>query len=78
MATINHIRKSRNLPFIKRGMKVYSHYYNRHGVICGANDSGNINIRFSGDKYSQNYHPCWQISYYDRRGNIIESFRDNT
>jgi hypothetical protein len=65
------------MPFVKRGMKVYHYNNKRFGVICGANSSGNLNIRFDGDNYSQNCHPHWEMAYYDKKGNIIESFRNS-
>lgn len=74
--TMDYIRKSRGLPFLKRGMRVQFLHNGRFGKITGANIGGNINIRFDGDTFSQNCHPRWRMRYFDKEGNVIREFTD--
>ena len=39
-------RKSRNMPWVKRGMRVEHTYNGKKGRISGANDGANLNITF--------------------------------
>lgn len=74
--SIESVRKNRGLPFLKRGMRVQLNYSGKSktGVVTGANESLNINIRFDGSKRSTNCHPRWAISYFDKDGNTIACF----
>lgn len=78
MAKLDNLRKQRGLPFIKRGMKVEISYQNiiKTGVITGANESCNLNVRFQGYKRSVNCHPKWRIKYIDDEGNVLAEFKD--
>ena len=71
MATMSQIRKQRNMPFLKRGMRVYFIYDKKWGTISGANNSGNINVKFDGDNFSRNCHPHFEMKYYDNNGKLI-------
>jgi hypothetical protein len=71
---MSDFRKSRGMPFVKRGMKVFSTYNNKHGVVTGANDSANLNIKFDDCNFSQNYHPWWKIKYFDSDGSTIKEY----
>jgi hypothetical protein len=55
-------------------MRIFSTYNKRYGRISGANDSGNLNITFDGDNYSQNCHPWWMLQYFDSDGNLIKEY----
>ena len=72
--TMKSIRKYRRIPFVKRGMRVFSTYKNKFGVICGANCSGNLNIRFEGETFSENCHPHWMLQYFDKNNNVIAEY----
>ena len=72
--TMNQVRKSRGMPFIKRGMRIYHSHNKRYGRISGANSSGNLNITFDGDNYSQNCHPHWKMKYFDADGKLIDEY----
>ena len=74
MTSIKSIRKSRYMPFIKRGMRVLHTHTNRYGRITGGNESCNLQVKFDGDKYSQNCHPKFKMIYFDKKGNIIKSY----
>ncbi len=78
MSRLDYIRERRGLPFVKRGMKVEVNYAGKTktGVITGANDSGNLNVRFNGNKHSDNCHPRWAIKYFDSEGNTLAEFPD--
>ena len=76
MTKLDYVRKRRGLPFIKRGMKVELNYSGKTktGVITGANESGNLNVRFGGNKHSDNCHPRWAVKYIDDKGNTLAEF----
>ncbi len=67
-------RKSRGMPFVKRGMRVLHTHNGRAGRISGANSSANLNITFDGDSYSQNCHPYWMMKYFDANGKVIAEY----
>lgn len=68
--SLESIRKQRGIPFIKKGMRVYSHYNKKYGRITSANSSGNINVIFDGTNCPVNCRPHWEITYYSSDGNI--------
>jgi hypothetical protein len=72
--SMKSVRLQRGIPFIKRGMRVFSNHSKRFGTITGTNDACNLNIRFDGDKRSQNCHPYFKLVYFDDNGNIIKEF----
>ncbi|EGQ8013304.1 hypothetical protein HFM15_001573 [Vibrio cholerae] len=71
--SIQSVRDGRNLPFLKRGMRVQVDG-GKFGTITGANSSMNLNVRLDGEKHSGNYHPTWQMRYFDDNGNVIAEF----
>lgn len=73
---IERVRKGRNMPFIKIGMRVRHTYNGKYGRISGGNSSLNLNITFDGDNYSINCHPKWEMEYYDKNGEIIAKYSD--
>jgi len=74
MATIEQVRKARNIPFIKRGMRVKCLHSGRKGRIAGVNSSMNLNIIFDGWKGSSNCHPHFKMRYLDDNGQVIQQF----
>lgn len=70
--SLEYIRIRRNLPFVKRGMRI--EVDGKMGTITSGNRSGNLNVRFDGEKYPQNCHPWWKTKYFDKQGNIIKEF----
>lgn len=73
--SMDTLRKGRNMPFLKKGMRVQVHN-GKFGTITGANHQMNINVRLDGEKKSGNYHPQWNIRYFDRSGKRIAEYRD--
>lgn len=73
--SLQSVRNGRNMPYIKRGMRVQV-YGGKFGRITGANHQMNINIRLDGEQQSRNYHPQWQIKYFDESGKVIATFKD--
>lgn len=71
---LKRVRESRGMPFLKRGMRVEHTHSGRKGVITAGNWSGNINVRFDGDKISQNCHPKWMMKYFDTEGKVIKEY----
>lgn len=72
---IQSFRDGRNMPFVKRGMRVEV-YDGKLGRITGANRQMNLNIRIDGEKRSSNYHPQWQIKYFADDGCVIAEYKD--
>ncbi len=72
---IEDFRKSRCMPFVRRGMRVK--YNGKNGRIAGANYSANLNIIFDGEKVSINCHPWFMMKYYDKKGNLIKEYLGN-
>lgn len=72
---LDRIRKMRDLPFIKRGMRV--EVDGRPGRICSGNNSLNLNIRLDGEKRPRNCHPYYRVKYFDRDGNVIKDFGES-
>lgn len=71
---LDYVRTRRNLPFVKRGMRV--EVDGKPGRITSGNRSGNLNIRFDGEKYSVNCHPWYKIKYFDKDGTLIKAFEN--
>ena len=74
---LNQVKKLRVMPFLKNGMRVEFIHDGRFGQITGGNYSGNINVKFDGDNFSKNCHPCYKMRYYDNNGNIIKEYNLN-
>lgn len=74
MRSLDYVKENRGLPFVKRGMRVEYTYNGKKGVITGGNSSGNINVRFDGQKHSENCHPRWKMIYFDKNGDLIKEF----
>lgn len=73
--SMDNIRECRNMPFLKRGMKVL--VAGRKGVVTSSNQSLNINVRFENRRKSINCHPQWETVYYDDKDNIVADYREN-
>ena len=73
---LDYVKNQRGLPFVKRGMRVENTYNGKKGKITGGNSSGNIQVKFDGNKYSQNCHPTYMMKYFDEEGNLIKEFKD--
>ncbi len=71
-----NFRYHRNMPFVKRGMRVYHTHSGKWGRIASVNSHQNLNIIFDGDNYSQNCHPYSQMQYYDDRGKLVKEYFD--
>ena len=68
----------RQIPFAYCGMSVKVGNWN--GAIVGHNSSANLNVVFIDGEYkgqTLNCHPHSQITYFDKKGNIIKKFDGN-
>ena len=74
MSSIAYVRERRNMPFIKRGMKVGVN--GKMGKVTSGNASGNLNVLFDGTNHPVNCHPTWRTRYFDDEGNVIADYRD--
>jgi hypothetical protein len=73
--SLQTVRDGRDMPFIKRGMRVQV-YNGKFGVISSSNSQMNLNVRLDGEKQSTNYHPQWKMKYFDDKGNVIAEYKD--
>ena len=75
---LDYVKEHRGLPFVKVGMKVEHSYSGKTkiGKITGGNFSGNIQVKFNGDNYSQNCHPNWAMKYFDDDGKVLAEFSE--
>ncbi|WP_182006372.1 hypothetical protein [Priestia aryabhattai] len=79
MTSLSYIKERRNMPFIKRGMRV--EVDGNMGRITAGNRSGNINVIFDDTetfgKHSHNCYPQWETRYFDKEGNVLADYREN-
>lgn len=75
MTSLAYIKERRNMPFIKRGMKV--EVDGQLGKVTAGNRSGNINVLFDGAKFPVNCHPKWRTRFFDKEGNVIADYRES-
>lgn len=73
--SMDSVRKGRDIPWLKRGMRVEHTYNGKKGRVSGSNGSGNINVIFDGDNWSQNCHPHWMMKYFDKDGELIKEYK---
>ena len=73
MESLDYVKTYRNMPWIKRGMKVVVDGKEGH-VACGCN-GGNIAVKFPNQKWTAKCHPQWETVYYDKSGNVIADYR---
>ena len=74
MASLAYVKESRNMPFLKRGMVI--EVDGRKGIVTAGNHSGNVNVRFDGEKHAVNCHPQWETVYFDKDGNVLADYRE--
>ena len=70
--------KYRDVEFAYCGMAVQ--VGEMGGVIVGNNSSANLDVLITDGKYKGqvlNCHPHWEITYYDKKGNIIKRYAKN-
>lgn len=73
MTSLTYVKERRNMPFIKRGMRVEVN--GRMGKVTAGNRSGNINVLFDEIKQPANCHPQWETCFFDENGEIIADYR---
>lgn len=73
---LESVKEGRGMPFLKKGMKVKSLHSGEEGVIVDGNRSMNLDIRMKGEKHTGNYHPQWQMAYYDEQDKLIAEYKD--
>lgn len=73
--SVSRVAYLRDMPFLKREMKVRLLHDGRFGKITSGCDGANLNIRFDGEKRSFNCHPKWKMQYFDKEGNLIKEYK---
>lgn len=68
------IKKSRNMPFLKLGMRVRLEGRG-DGIIVGGNDGANLDVRFGHERHISNCHPQYEMVYFSSDGSIIADYR---
>lgn len=74
--SLDYVRTSptRNMPWIKRGMRVSVD--GEEGRVVGGCDGGNIAVKFPDRRHVANCHPKWETVYYDKQGSVIADYRE--
>lgn len=67
------ILRCRGIDWAEKGMRVELGNGNS-GIIVGMNSSGNLDVKTN--KGVQNWHPTWNIVYFDNNNQIVKDFRD--
>ena len=70
------ILRCRGIVWAEKGMKVQLEKEEKYsGIIVGMNSSGNLKVKTN--KGIQNWHPTWNIVYFDNNNKIVKDFRDD-
>lgn len=70
--SLPEVRKYRNMPFLKRGMRANM---NGQGGVITSGNSARLRMRFDGCKYSSSVHPTWQMTFYDKSGRVVADYK---
>lgn len=73
MNHLEEIRASRNLPFLKRGMRL--NMAGSWGRLVGGGTSGYLRVLFDGSKRVSNCHPTWEMTFYGDFGEVIANYK---
>ncbi len=60
----NRICKSRKIEFAYQGMTI--DVAGQKGIIVGGNNHNNLDVVMEGKTYSENCHPTWETTYFDK------------
>lgn len=71
-SNMERLRYWRNMPFIKRGMRVQTH--EGMGRVT-ATDGDRVHVLLDGAKHPERYHPWWKMVYYQHDGTIAKDYR---
>lgn len=74
MSNLDYVKNVRGLKFVEKGMQV--RVGDKFGVIIGGNDTGNIDVKFNGNTWSDNCHPTYDIIYFDKDGKVLADYRE--
>ena len=67
--------QNRGLDFPEIGMTVQMGHSGVKGKIVGMNHCCNLDVKTEDGK-KQNWHPTWDICYFDNNGVIIKDYRN--
>jgi len=65
-----YIRKTYDLPFLRKGLRVC--FDGKMGTVVSADH--HVKVKFDLYAYITSCHPCWDIAYYDEKGNLLADF----
>lgn len=71
---LERIKQSRNMPFLKLGMRVRLEGRG-DGIIVGGNDGANLDVRFGHERHISNCHPQYEMVYFSDNASIIADYR---
>lgn len=73
---IDDMTRTRSIEFARLGMQVEVN--GEMGTIAGMNANANLNVKMANQlKYGKavrNYHPTWNVKYFDEEGKVIAHF----
>lgn len=64
----------RDILFAEQGMMV--NINGKYGIIVGSNTSCNLDVYFPCLGHTDNCHPWWEATYYDKAGEVIKDFKE--
>ena len=65
--SLEYLRTTREMPWIKLGMKVVID--GKPAVVVGGDDC--LVIRYDGERTKRRAHPFWRTQYFDKTGKLI-------
>ena len=71
--SIADVRKWRKMPFLKRGMTVFYVKRGSWGKITSTHGH-NLMIKLDYYGFTSNFHPWFELAYYDKEGLLIKDY----
>jgi hypothetical protein len=69
--SLQDIRESRNMPFLKRGMRFTMD--GRAGRVTSSY-SGGLRVKFDGMNFVRVVHPYWRMVYFNKDGSVAKDY----
>lgn len=73
--SLQNVRASRGMPFLRRGMRVHMTDSDRYGSIVSTRGD-NLRIRIENSNQRVVRHPQWMMKYLDSSNNTIAEYQD--
>jgi len=74
---LEQLKKSRNMPFLKIGMRIEFLHDGRIGNIIGCGNGANLKVKFDSSGQIGHCHPKWEMRYFGDDGAVIAEYDEN-